>query len=215
MNARRLTLLALLILAAQGCTSGHRTLSLSIPDPDNDHRPAKSRGTACVVSVADRRMFQNRPPNPSTPTIDGDVDDLTPEQRARMIGRQRNKYGRAQGDIALSGGDTVPHQVRLLVETALRRRGYDVVADPAAAQTTVDVTVDRFWAWCNPAPWFTLFEARIDCRVTLTRPGARTRTFRASGHGLNPGQVPADRNWQQTYERAYRDFLEDLEDELD
>jgi hypothetical protein len=208
-------LLAVLTVLAAGCTSGRRTLSLTMPEPEGTggRRADGDAGTARVVSVTDAREFRNKPPRPSTPSVDGDVNDLTPVERARMIGRQRNKYGHAEGDIALARDGSVPREARRLVEEGLRRRGYRVVGEGGAADVTVAVTVEQFWAWCTPAYWFTMFEARVRCRLDVTRSG-RTRTFEIGGHGLNPGQVAADRNWEQAYERAYGDFLDDLEDAL-
>ena len=49
-----------------------------------------------------------------------------------MIGRQRNTWGKAMGDIGLKDNDSVTKRVRLLVEEGLRRKGYGISVDPKA-----------------------------------------------------------------------------------
>lgn len=199
------SLLILALLACGGCVTGRRSIDLEVPTV------AKivdgSKGTVSVASVLDKRQFVNKPDDPSTPSIDGDVNSLSAQQKGKMIGRQRNTWGKAMGDIELAS-QNVESQTRLLVTEALKRRGYSVTNGPA--KNRVDVSVDKFWAWFTPGMWAVDFEAdvRADMNVSLN---GRTSKFTVSGHGKNTGQIASDANWQLAYSRAFEDFLKNLE----
>lgn len=202
-------LLALLLaLTTSGCVMGRRTISLSVASANS--YPAK-KGTVHLASVTDARVFQNKPSEPSTPSIDGDVNTLTKEQKASMIGRQRNGYGRAMGDIALAPGQSVPKIVRELVAEGFKRRGYEASNSPGSGNSA-NVTIDECWAWFSPGMWSIGFDAQVRCTLTLRRDGHSSRIV-VQGHGYNGGQVASDTNWRQAYERAFEDFLEKFDKE--
>ena len=200
-----LTLIAAASLFQSGCVLGRRSISLAVPAPT----ATKGAGQVSIGAITDGRRFENRPGNPSTPSVDGDVNTLSPDQLAQMIGRQRNTYGMAMGDIALPGTDNVQGKMRELVTTALSKRGYST----GSGANSVSVRVDEFWAWFTPGMWSIGFEARVRGSFTV-RKGGTSRTFSVLGTGENLGQVASDRNWQEAYERAFEDFLKKLETEL-
>lgn len=193
-----------------GCVVGRRTVGLSVPPAATS---MGTKGDAYIAGVADNRTFENKPNDPSTPSIDGDVTAMTAEQKSVMIGRQRNGYGKAMGDIALPDGQTVPQQVRQLVEYALKARGYNITSNATAA-TKLNVSIDQFWAWFTPGMFTVSFEARVYCALTLTKDGKSTQLV-VQGYGKNSGQVASDANWKEAYDRAYTDFLNKLGTELE
>jgi uncharacterized lipoprotein YajG len=130
-----------------------------------------------------------------------------------MIGRQRNTYGKALGDISLEAGDSVTQRVQLLVEQALQQRGYRVSADATAGNSVV-VSIDEFWAWFTPGMWSVTFESRVYCTLTLRR-ADQSGTVVIKGYGINHGQVAKDANWQLAYDRAFSDFLTKAGPELE
>ncbi len=206
-----LLLLSLAILITQtGCVTGQRTFAVPVPTG-----PAVSvtKGSIYISSVTDNRAFQNKPSDPSIPSIDGDVTTLSPAQKDRMIGRQRNGFGKALGDIALSDNDTVTKRVRALVEEALRRKGYRVTNEPAA-DTSVAISVDEFWAWMAPGFFALTFEAKIGTSLTL-KSAAGSANLTVKGHGLNHGQVVKDGNWLEAFEPAFEQFIANLSTEID
>jgi hypothetical protein len=164
--------------------------------------------------VVDGRTFQNKPGDPSTPSVDGDVTAMSADQRAMMIGRQRNTYGKALGDIALPTGDTVMRQAKSLLEAGLRRRGFEITQDAASARASATVSIDEFWAWFTPGFWSIDFEARVYCTITIREMGRASKVV-VRGYGMNHGQVASDANWQQAYDLAFKDFLTKLDAELD
>jgi Uncharacterized lipoprotein len=210
MNKSTLIVAALFgCLLTSGCVAGRRTVSLPVTQ-----LPATgtSKGSIYIGAIEDRRTFENKPSAPSTPSIDGDVTLASKDQLATMIGRQRNTYGHAMGDIALPEGDSVLIRTRALLEEGLKRRGYAISTD-SASPNTATATINDFWAWFTPGMWSVSFEANVACKITVTRAGAAT-TITVEGHGKNQGQVASDANWQLAYQRAFDDFLTNLNTEL-
>jgi hypothetical protein len=202
--------LAIITALQSGCVVGRRTVALPVPELGS---LAASKGEISVTSVVDARGFQNKPSDPSTPSIDGDVTTLSADQKGMMIGRQRNGYGHAMGDIALPAGQSVTERTKLLIEDALRHRGYAVTAN-GSATNTASVKIDEFWAWFSPGMFTVSFEARVYCTVELKRAGESTPVV-IKGYGANLGQVASDANWQLAYERAFKDFLTKFDAALD
>ncbi len=198
------------LLLQSGCVTGRRTLTLNVP---TGSIPAPTKGKACIVTVTDERVFQNKPSDPSTPSIDGDVTMLSPEGKDRMIGRQRGGFGKAMGDIALADNDTVTQRVRALVTEGLKRGGYEVVADANSTVATVTVNIDKFWAWMTPGMWALTFESTISTRVTI-KTAAGSHSFVVLGNGLNHGQVAKDDNWVEAYDPSFADYLANFQKEL-
>jgi hypothetical protein len=197
------------LLLHSGCVTGRRNLTLDVPQATVT---APTHGKVYIAAITDDRMFQNKPSDPSIPSIDGDVTMLSPEGKNRMIGRQRGGFGNAAGDIALADNDTVTHRVRLLAEEGFRRGGYEIAATPEGA-TPVTISVDKFWAWMTPGFWALTFEARIAAKVTV-KTATTTTSFTVLGYGSNHGQVAKDGNWQEAYEPAFQDFLANFKAEI-
>ena len=185
-----------------GCVTGRRVMPLPVT---TQAVPAATRGTVYIASITDDRQFQNKPSDPSIPSVDGDVSKLSAHLRDQMIGRQRNAFGKAMGDIALPAGDSVTERVRLLVQEAFRRSGYSVTKDPSAANS-VDVSVMEFWSWMTPGFAALTFEAKLTCRI-FDHSGDPSRFILVKGYGRNYGQFAKDVNWQEAYDPAFQDFI--------
>ena len=201
-----LLLLSVLALLLPSCVLGRRTINPSIPTASH----AASKGAVTIGAVQDARVFENKPAQPSTPSVDGDHLSLSAEEKSRMVGRQRNGYGKAMGDIALPSSSSVPAKARELLAEAFARRGYTVAN---SSSNRADVQVQQFWAWFTPGMWVLDFEAAIQCQITITK-GSSKRSFTVKGYGRNGGQVASNTNWNQAYERAFADFLTKLDAEL-
>jgi hypothetical protein len=200
------SLLLIAIIASTGCVTGRRQIALEIPT--SQQAVAASKGTVAITSVVDKREFQNKPPQPSTPSVDGDVTKLSKSQLGTMIGRQRNGYGKAMGDIALTGDSSVEKEMRQLVAEAFKRRGYTVT--DAKADGSAEIVINKFWAWFTPGFWSVDFEADLRSDLKIVMDG-KTNQFTISGHGKNSGQVASDANWQLAYKRAFEDFVKNLD----
>jgi uncharacterized lipoprotein YajG len=193
-----------------GCVTGQRSFPLAIPTQGN---PPPTQGMVYIAAVTDDRAFQNKPSDPSTPSIDGDVTKLSAQKKDRMIGRQRNGFGKAMGDIALPLDESVTERTRLLVAQGLARKGYQVSTDANAANL-VSVSVKEFWAWSTPGFWALTFEAKLSCEITVKNSsGLHTATVK--GDGLNHGQVAKNANWKEAYDPAFEEFISDFDTQWD
>jgi len=203
---------ALSIGLSSGCVTGRRSFDVAVP-PAESYIKNSAKGAIAIGAIADLRHFENKPGDPSTPSINGDVNDLSAEARSRFIGRQRNTYGHAMGDITFPEGQTVQTKVADLLREGLRRRGYEI-AGSAAPESTVTAEIQQFWSWATPGFFAMSFEAQITCKVTVTS-GGKQATFVVKGYGLNHGQIAKDGNWRETYDAAFQDFLTNLNQQLD
>jgi hypothetical protein len=194
-----------------GCVVGRRTIDLPIAAPTT--AAPQTRGHIYLATVTDDREFQNKPDDPSTPSIDGDVATLTAADKDRMIGRQRNGFGHAMGDIALPAGESVIERVRALVAQGLARDGYLVTTAPGAANTAT-VAINEFWSWSTPGFAALTFEAKINCTLTIDNGDGTKHVLIVKGYGLNHGQFAKNVNWQEAYTPAFEDFETNLATEL-
>jgi hypothetical protein len=190
-------------LFGSGCVLGRRTVDLPIPTATS--LPV-SKGTVAISSITDARHFENKPDHPSTPSIDGDVNSLSAAQLSAFIGRQRNGFGHAMGDVALPPGETVQTIVRELIAQGFARHGYTVTTN-ASADNTIGVAINRFWAWTPYGP----IVANVDCSFTVKRDGL-TKTFAVQASGASVSYFGND--WQQPYTSAFEDFLGKFDQEL-
>jgi hypothetical protein len=205
-----LTLIGVAVVLQTGCVTGRRTLSLPVSTQASH---AAVQGRVYIATLTDNRHFENKPSDPSVPSIDGDVTKLSAQEKDRMIGRQRNGFGKAMGDIGLAENDSVTKRARLLVGEGLRRKGYELTDDPKAP-TAVGVSIDEFWAWGTPGFWTLTFEAKLQCTISVTT-AAGVQTAIVKGYGINYGQVAKDVNWQEAYDPAFEDFMSNLGSQWD
>lgn len=200
-------LLAAVPLSA--CVTGRRTFDLPVTPAV---ATAGNRGVVYIASVTDDRQFEIDPRDPSIPSVHGDAATMSAAQRDRMIGRQRNGYGGAMGDVSLPTGESVTHKVRSLVEAGLMQSGYRISDDPKTAQS-IAVSIRDFWGWMTPGFVALTFEAKINCAITASGPGG-VHTINVKGYGINHGQFAKDENWLEAFEPAFKDFTSDLTAQL-
>lgn len=211
MKNREVSLTVALIMVCAlnaGCVTGRRVIALDVPVSPVVQA---DKGAISIAKVTDERHFENKPAQASTPSIDGDVTTASREMLDTMIGRQRNTFGQALGDVALAPPETVETQVQALLTEGLKRRGYTVGANSSG--DSVDVTIEEFWAWFRPGFAEIAFEAQIRTLVSITASGQK-RTLDVAGHGREEGQVASDEHWQRAYQLAYEDYLKNLNSSL-
>jgi len=114
-------------LILSGSVTGTRNIELALPDYYNNEKSAS--GTIHIGAIEDKRIFLEDSGEPSTPSVDGDLDSTSKEKLYTLIGRQRNTWGHAMGDVSLPDGGTVQEEIRRLMTRRLESRGYKVVND--------------------------------------------------------------------------------------
>lgn len=194
-----------------GCVTGTRHLdNIQVPQ----HSSGKTAGgDVYIASILDSRKFEQSPSTPSTPSVKGNLSSTSKETLATLIGRQRNGYGAAMGDVALPNGVTIQDLTRKLLTEGLESRGYKVTDDPNAPHR-VSVDVEKFWAWFSPGFVAVSFEANLQTRIEFQQ-GSTTKTIEVAGYGINKGQVASNENWELALRRAFEDFLSNLDKSLD
>jgi hypothetical protein len=195
-----------LMLALGACATNRSTISLDVPSRGV---AADSGKVAVIESVSDERRFEEDPDEPSTPSLKkGDKYALDAEGRKAAIGRKRNGYGMAIGDITLQPPQTIETITRDLVADGLRSRGYRVVppgGDVPADAVRVKVRVQEFWAWLTPGFWAIDMEARLK---TLLQFGQGDRTIEVAAYGKKTAPTGREDNWKQAYDRVFQDYLD-------
>jgi hypothetical protein len=192
-----------------GCVTGRRSFGVDVPSAESYSKNA-SKGAIAIGPVTDVRQFENKPDSPSTPSMNGDVKLLSTEAKNTFIGRQRNSWGHAEGDIVLPEGQNVQGKVTELLREGLKRRGYEVVN---SAPNSASAEIQQFWTWVTPGFFALSFEAQITSKVTVTI-GGKQSTFIVKGYGLNHGQFAKDANWRESFDIAVQDFLKNLDKQL-
>lgn len=202
--------LILMTFVLTGCVTGTRNIDIMPPEYTNEKSVS---GAIYIEAIDDKRKFEESPKSPSIPSVKGDLANISQEKLSTLVGRQRNGFGAAMGDVALLEGESIQQKVRDLLTVGLASRGYEVV-DNANADTKISVDVNEFWAWFSPGFASISFESKLQCNIEFTD-AAGDVSFDVSGYGINKGQVASNANWELAYQRAFTNFLEELDKILD
>ncbi len=209
MNTLKILVIALLGLLASGCVTGTRNIDLEQPSFMSKKTAA---GTIYISEIKDSRNFEAEPRDPSTPSVDGDLMTTSKEKLATLIGRQRNGFGAAMGDVALPEGQNVQSKMKSLIAAGLKARGY-TVSDSENADMKLNVSISDFWAWFSPGMWSVSFEAKLKSILNFETNG-ESKEVVVEGYGINKGQIASDANWQLAYSRAFMDYMVKFEEAL-
>jgi hypothetical protein len=196
------------ILLMTGCATSRSEIKLQSPTIVAPATTSTSENHVVVIGkITDERVFEEAPNDPSTPSLGfggaGKADD---DVKARAIGRKRNGYGKALGDVLLPSGQTVEGIVRENLTAALQQAGYqvksDVDADPSPL--VVDVHIKKFWAWLQPGFWAITLNNNIATDLVIS--GTQTPVV-ISTHVEDNRQMATESAWMQIIEKgldAYR-----------
>jgi hypothetical protein len=193
----------LVVAALAGCATSRSEIRLTSPPPS----PRADSGVELVIrSIEDARVFEERPPHPGTPSLGwGGAAAAPPEVKARAVGRKRNAYGRALGDVLLQQGETVVEVLRQNLVAALANAGYRVVdasrASPAALQ--MDVRIEKFWAWFQPGFWQITLNGDIATRLNFE---GHNQPHLVSVAAQDKRQAAHDRAWVEILDMALAQY---------
>jgi hypothetical protein len=158
-----------LLATLSGCAVTRSQIHVSDPGasqpPTSELVPTSSARTVLIRSVTDERVFEDDSPDMSVPSLgNGGASKASAQIKARAIGRKKNGYGMALGDVLLDEDQTVAGLARDCVASGLRRAGYRVTSDPSEPgpnPLVVDVRIKKFWAWIQPGFWALTVHADI------------------------------------------------------
>ena len=210
---KRLSMLALTVssLLFIGCATSRGILEVPLMAGDN---PIQGREVK-IVRVTDRRTFQLKPSDPSTPSLkDGQIDN--PAITSRAIARKRSGYGKAMGDILLPEGHTVEQLVGTALTRGLRGAGYRVLLQGQEGYeqaVPLEADIRRFWTWISPGFWalHLEFEARIQVSGPV-EPFVRSEEYR--GYVRLATQAATTRAWLNTVNKGLESLDNDIQTRL-
>jgi hypothetical protein len=205
-ESRLVMVLLALALALGGCATSRSELQLTAPATSPSAKPNPNAPPAFIRSVKDERVFEEAPTDPSIPSLGFEgAQQAAAATRLRAIGRKRNTFGKALGDVLLQEGQTVESVVRENLAASLREAGYDVRNEPPGESALiVDVRIRKFWSWIQPGFWAITVHSEIVTDITLsTRPDVATVSIRAE----DPRQLVTESAWLEAMQKtllAYR-----------
>ena len=211
MNRVRLILAISILAVLTGCATSRSVISPGVSAGQNP-----SSGVAVrIENVADARSFQPAPPQPDMPSLN-EEDVRNSAITSRAVGRKRNTYGKALGDIVLPEGDSVTKLVGTALTRGLRESGYRVLEKGEAgydAAAPVSARVEQFWTWGNPGFAAVKTNGRIevslDGKVKPLESGRKVRAEVAESM-----QVVTENDWRVILNKALEAWIENLKTAL-
>jgi len=208
------TLVACVVLA--GCATSRSEISLDQPDATPTNVPYSSASTSehsngrvvVIRSVTDERHFEEDPDEPSTPSLGFEgADQATAAIKTRAVGRKRNSFGKAMGDVLLQPGQTVESVVRLNATEALEAAGYQVKDAASASSSTapllMDIHIKKFWAWFQPGFWAIKLNTNIATDIDISS-AAQPETIEV--HAEQSNLAATDGAWMEILKKALAEY---------
>ncbi|MDR1424820.1 MAG: hypothetical protein LBI92_09520 [Azoarcus sp.] len=219
MNFRATLILGLSSLALLGGCATSRSV-LDIPPPEARAAAQATGGEVFIVSVTDRRAFETAPRSPDIPSLDpGRGQDGA--IKARAVGRKRNSFGRALGDILLKEGQSVETLTASSIRQAFAEKGYKVIdrrEDTTPNTLFVDASVDKFWSWMTPGFSALTLSTEISTDLAIQSPAqgnAPGKTVTASIRAYGNYQTGMEGNWIEVINKALRAYIDELKAKLE
>ena len=206
--------LAMLVLFT-GCATSRSIIDVPSSTPQNAQTVAANGKAVYINTVRDNRSFQTNPRSPDIPSLDPS-EDLTDAIKLRAIGRKRNAYGKALGDILLKDGTTVESLIASATRRAFSENGYQVL-DYSTWVTpgvyVVDVSIDQFWSWMNPGFWAITLSTEISTSLSI-KEGTKQQHAVVQVKASDQFQVGTESNYLKMITGALTLYGEDLKRKL-
>ena len=195
-----------------GCATNRSALDIKVPKAEQ----AQSNGRQVFInSVVDKRLFQISPPSPDIPSLDPS-EDQTDKIKMRAIGRKRNGFGKALGDILLKDGETVQSLTDKSIKQAFADKGYTVITSKEAVTKDtyiVDANIQKFWAWMNPGFWQITLSSEVSTDLTVKSPKGTTNQ-QISVKAADGYQVATENNWMEIIQKSIELYINDLKSKI-
>jgi uncharacterized lipoprotein YajG len=196
-----------LILALAGCATSRSVLDVATPIATSAAQP--NGKTVFINLPKDNRIFEVSPSSPIVPSLDpSEVQNQS--IKARAVGRKRNSYGKALGDIVLKENQSIESLTAASLRKAFTEKGYKVIEsrDQVSNETyMVDTDVDKFWSWMNPGFWSITLSSEISTGLTIKSSNGTERHI-VTAKAADNYQVAVDANWMEVMNKALTDYVE-------
>lgn len=201
----------LIIAVLTGCATSRGVVAPQMSAGANPQQGVAVR----IVTVEDKRSFQVEPKEPSIPSLmDNNIGDK--DLKSRAIGRKRNGFGKALGDVILPEGQSVSGLTEKTIARTLRDAGFRVVTptDPDYDQAIpVTAQIDKLWAWFRPGFWAVALESNYDITVDGNVPGLQTAP-KLTGESRTTMQLATGSDWTKVIEDSLANFSGKLKEKL-
>ena len=191
-----------------GCATSRSEVALHSPTVVAPSAGTNAEQRVVVIgAITDERTFEEAPSDPSTPSLGfGGSDKADADVKSRAIGRKRNGYGKALGDVLLQPGHTVESEIKENLTAAFMQAGYQVKdqADAGPSALVVDVHIKQFWSWFTPGFWAVTLSSNI--ATDLAFKGAQAPIV-VSSHVEDKHAAATESDWIQITDKgldAYR-----------
>jgi len=173
---------------------------------------SKSNGKEIYIgSIADKRLFETKPPEPSTPSLDPG-EEQGDKIKLRAIARKRNSYGMGLGDILLPEGKTV----NLLIDEALRQAftesGYKVISSKEQINNNtyvIDAQINKLWSWMNPGFWAITLSTEISTNISFKNNSSSDNKI-INVKASDTFQSGSEDNWLEVMQSALKTYKTEL-----
>jgi len=216
MQKVKVLLLAVMVVLLAGCATSRSMIDIPASAPQTAQTPVPSNGrTVYIHAVRDKRSFQESPPSPDIPSLDpseASSDDI----RRRAVGRKRNTWGKALGDILLKEGTTIESLTSSAIQRAFSEKGYMVLdaSDQVTPDTyVVDADITQFWTWMNPGFWALTISSEISTDLTI-KEASSTQKSTVEVKSADHFQTGMESNYIQVITNALNLYVEELKRKL-
>jgi len=198
-------LIPLLSLTLCACATDRSVLKINAPKAA---ATVKADKAAFIRTVTDNRQFMDKPPTPDIPSIGkGGLSKNDPALLSRAVGRKRNSFGKAIGDVLLDEGSSVQSMVGASLTSALNGLGYRVCAsapDCPPDALILDVAINKYWSWIDIGFWSIGVMAVIDTDITISSENGVPRNVRAEAE--NRVMAATESAWQAALEKVLENY---------
>lgn len=192
------------------CATNRSVITVAVPESEQP----KSNHFAKITEVRDLRQFSVNPRDPSRPSLGSETEIQDPQITGHAVGRKRNGYGMALGDVA------VPTSVAALVRDAARKalqdRGYVVVEQGSAQYAEAQpmaIDIQQFWTWITMG----FFEGTFTLDVTVSLDGAGLTTTNPSvikSQTTVGSMAGTDAIWTRTVQTGLNELVEKIKAQI-
>lgn len=214
-NIKRLLLIGMVAMLA-GCATSRSVVDVSPSIGETETATSPQNGKKVYInSVNDKRTFQESPPTPDIPSLDP-AKPYSDAIKLRAVGRKRNTFGKALGDILLKDGESVDALTAQAIRQAFAEKGYTVLdkSDQVTPQTyIVDADIDKFWTWMNPGFWALTISTNISTDLSIKN-GVDTQKLTVQVKSADHFQTGMESNYIQVISEALKQYVQELKRKL-
>lgn len=203
-----------LLIFLGGCATNRSIVPIDVPATGQS--TITSDKSVFINTVTDQRVFEVKPSEPKTPSLDPD-EEQNDAIKSRAIARKRNTFGKGLGDIILPEGQTVNSIITRGLTEAFKSKGYKIISkkDDVEPNTYfVNTRIDQFWSWMNPGFWAISLNTEIITELSVDRDSERklhTITVLESENF----QTGAESNWSKVMNNAIKSYIAKVAEQID